>query len=195
MNDGTKIIVITGKQGSGKSTLAAAIEREVMRSKDRTTSAVVIKFAEPLYTLQKVIYDHITAYYDLKGLEPGEKDRPLLQWLGTEWGQGRYGATVWADVWKSRVSALVVGVAITDDLRFPHELATAASVGAIKIRLTADEETRASRIGKNFSGTSHPSETALDGVSDAAFDFVFSSDKMSVEEIMTELRTKGVFDV
>jgi hypothetical protein len=181
-----KVICITGKMGSGKTTLANAIMREF-----RGASAV-IKFADPLYGIQKVIYDYITAYYDMPGLEKGAKDRKLLQFLGTEWGQERFGPTIWADVWKRRIERLEIGITLNDDLRFPHELTAAQQIGAITIRLECPENIRAARIGKNFGGTMHPSETALDGVSNNAFTFVFDTAEQKVDEIIAELRRSGV---
>lgn len=186
-----RLIVISGPQGSGKSTLSSALEREFMAR--GLGAAVTIKFADPLYGLQKVVHDYVRMYCDLPGLAPGEtKDRTLLQFLGSEWGQARFGSDVWVRVWKSTIARLEVGLVLNDDLRFPHELVAAKELGAITIRLRCDDVVRMERLGLNYGGSSHISERALEGTPDSEFDFVFDSGAQDVTSIVQQLVARGV---
>ncbi len=189
----SSLIVICGPQGSGKSTLAEALVKEYMGA-HKIGAAGVVKLADPLYDLQRVVYDYLRLYQGFSPLEKGAKDRRLLQVLGTEWGKEVFGPDVWIKCWERQLQQLQLGLIVTDDCRFPEELAAAKRAGALTVRLKCDAEKRAERIGSNFGGTSHRSETAMDAIPDSDFDLCFDSGRMDVPAIVAQIVAReGVF--
>ncbi len=144
-----KIIIISGKQGSGKTTLAEALKKAL-------GPCVHMKFADPLYDMHNFIRSQLTKYK----IEMPIKDRRLLQWLGTEYVRS-LDENAWAKIARQRADFFINGGSnvVIDDCRFLNELEIFPD--AIKIRLECPQEVRAGRA-ESYSGTEHPSETALD---------------------------------
>ncbi len=167
------IILLSGRQGAGKSTHARAIVDEL------THQGYVVfpmKFAATLYE----IHDEVRRILREKGIDELKGiDGPLLQLLGTEWGRKTRGENIWvnaakADVDKFTFKVNTAGkkpVFVFDDCRFPNEL-SAWGDKSFRIRLEAPEDIRMVRAEKWRDNTEHPSETSLDGISDALFNLV-----------------------
>lgn len=123
-----KIVSFFGPQGAGKSEAAKAVA--TMPGWHR------ISFADPLYAMMSALLG--TDARSLPKHEPqdalcGKTLRYALQRLGTEYGRGMLGDTIWTDALARRVAELrdagAVGVVI-DDLRFANEYALLRSMGA-----------------------------------------------------------------
>jgi hypothetical protein len=114
-----KILSFYGPQRAGKSESAKAVA--ALPGWHR------VSFAGPLYAMMSTLLG--TEARDLPKHEPldalcGRTLRQALQSLGTEWGRGMIGDTIWLEVMVRRVEELrkdgAVGVVI-DDLRFANE--------------------------------------------------------------------------
>jgi Cdc6-like AAA superfamily ATPase len=151
-----KNVYICGKAGSGKTVTA-----QFLRDQYKYRTA---KFAFPVY---QIGYN----YFDMK-----EKDRALLQLVGTE--AGRYGVN--NDLWVNRLleDIQIVNLVcdmkkierpqfVLDDCRFPNEHRALQAAGWVGINLSVTEENRILRL-KGRDGTAqietlnHYSETACD---------------------------------
>lgn len=175
-----RIIVIARPQGSGKTTLANKLIEGVQ-------AGIVYKFARPIYR----IHNDICRELDMP-VDGRQKDRELLQFLGTFIKQKTANPQYFSKRWELGVSAEPTrATLVADDLRFPDELAAAKRVGAICVRLYCPESIRQERIGSNFGGAAHESETALEKTPDSEFDFVFWTGNMS-PAAMAEMILTGV---
>jgi hypothetical protein len=163
--------------GSGKST---AIEF-LKDFRPHKTGFANVKFAEPLYHMQEMIYRRIAAVH----LRPQDfvKDRKLLQWLGTEWGRGTISDTIWVDLWRAKVAEVTeywtrngMDTWVTcDDVRFDNEAEAVKALGGYIIKLTSSRNLE--RITTNTGIKAHASEA---GISANLVDFeVENSDSVS----------------
>lgn len=96
---------------------------------------VRVSFAQPLYDCQTYIQNRC-------GL-PMEKDRKLLQWLGTEWGREK-DPNIWVNIALDKIRSLRhqnpnVNIYITD-LRFPNEFDAIRKAGGITVRILRPEK-------------------------------------------------------
>lgn len=161
-----KIVLLSGQQGSGKSTLQNLLIKNSGRA--RFTSAISINFADALYRLHNVLLETANTEF---GLPITEKDRVLLQVLGTEWGRRVYGDKVWInivktkldEIFKSDVEKFEKTLVIIADCRFRNEFE--AFPEALRVRLFAPLEERKTRAHSWGDTVNHPSETDLDGYS------------------------------
>lgn len=154
-----KIIAFSGLMHSGKTTCADILENHLAMS---IYYPKIIKFADPLYDIQKYIYDRT-------GLEkPQIKDRQLLQYLGTEWGRSK-DENLWVNIWRREARSWRfkssglhddVHVVICDDLRFENEAKQVREMGGAIINVVAPENIRRERNPQTFN-TSHSSEKPL----------------------------------
>lgn len=154
------IIAFSGLMHSGKTTCADILETDLAMS---VYYPKIIKFAQPLYDMQKYIYERT-------GLEqPKAKDRELLQYLGTEWGRKK-DTDLWINLWREAVRTYRfksislhddVHVVVCDDLRFVNEARQVKALGGIIINVVAPEEIRHERNPAAFLNTGHKSEQAL----------------------------------
>lgn len=174
-----KLIGFTGKMGSGKSTA-------IQHLKDKYT-VCNIKFAQPLYDIQEYAYRRIHDVYT----RPADfvKDRKLLQFLGTEWGRGMVGDTVWVDLWKKEISnrgqynsLFEVDELITcDDIRFDNEAEAIKALGGILVRIESDKANQ--RIDTTSGIVNHPSEQ---GISEKYIDFTIENND-SIKEFEAQI--------
>lgn len=194
-----KILLISGKQGSGKDTLANQLIHHFQHHGN--VNAQTFKFAEVIYK----IHDFALNYMEALGFKiTEEKDGPLLQYLGTEWGRKRFGHDVWVrtamrriDSWqKEQEKILEVDetLAIITDCRFTNELE--GFPDAYKIRLECAEEIRKERRGFTWrDNVNHPSEVDLDWCVEAGkFDLVIDTGVVTVSGMLTraqELLSRG----
>lgn len=149
------IIAFSGSMGSGKST---AIERLTEIHKGRVSN---VKFAQPLYDMQEMIYRRIQDVY--KRPEDFKKDRKLLQWLGTEWGRDTISENLWVSLWKSAAQELHFGfkniLIVCDDVRFDNEGQTIKNLGGKIIRINCDRTDL--RIDTKSGIANHKSEAGI----------------------------------
>lgn len=128
-----KILAFYGPQGAGKSESAKAVASLPRWHR--------VSFAGPLYTMMSALlgtdarslpkHDHLDALC-------GKTLRHALQTLGTEWGRGMIGDTVWLEALARRVESHrdsgSAGVVI-DDLRFANEYGLLRAMGAKIVRV------------------------------------------------------------
>jgi hypothetical protein len=130
----------------------------------------ITKFADPIYTLQGLIYKEMGLT-----LPPDGKDRTLLQLLGTEWGR-HMDPDLWVNKWEKNLNEVLNGptphthaatqnVVVTDqnvvvtDMRFPNELRALKRLGFRIIYVWAKEEIRMARGAKSL--PNHESERLM----------------------------------
>lgn len=152
------VVLISGKQGSGKSTIATRLQY------DPDIRGSIQKFARPLYEL----HDLILSYLKKEGIQRPEKDRALLQIIGTEYGRNNIHIDVWAQIalnFATAFTSKVGGYLIFDDLRFENEMDlfknSPISDKCFFIRLNCPEDIRRQRT-EFFCNPNHPSEVGLD---------------------------------
>lgn len=175
------IIVISGKQGAGKSTFAEALMKALEARQPR-----VYKFADILYELHNIIRDYMRAL----GVVRPDKDGPLLQLLGTEWGRNTIDTDIWPNILITRVERDKPQTVFIDDCRFENEFdAMRNRYGnqSIMIRLECPEDIRKKRCPAWRPNTEHPSETGLDKyAAEGRFDIYFETDKQKVPECVDQ---------
>lgn len=123
----TQLIALCGKAGSGKSTASNHLVSKGWK---------LVKFAAPLKNMLRTLYEdagltplQIEARIegDLKELpDPllmGCSPRHAMITLGSGWGRGDIGHSLWTGLWFQRVSNLMKAGynVVVDDLRFPNE--------------------------------------------------------------------------
>lgn len=171
-----KIIAFTGKMGSGKSTAINELKKLVGQTAN-------VKFAQPLYDIQEMIYRRISGAYERP--EGFIKDRILLQWLGTNWGRDTISPTLWVDLWKHQVSLVQelqqnVKVITCDDVRFDNEAEMVKSQGGIVVQITRKDANPDGGTGIK----AHASEA---GISKNLIDFTIEND-YGVKELSMMLK-------
>jgi hypothetical protein len=197
----TKIILISAKQGGGKSTLSAEIRKlfsDQMMEGPWNWMSVEMIFAGAIYEM----HDYCRKYLTDCGIEvSSQKDGDLLQFLGTEWGRGKYGPDIWVDILRAKIQETIHHAEKTGvnkllicipDCRFKNELEVWP--GAYRVRLECPEEIRRERCSMWRKNTAHASETDLDD-SLHKFDLVLRSDKVSAldlaRKVLFELALAG----
>ena len=151
-----RIIAFTGPMGSGKSTAMELLKTELGHL---GLSAQVLKFAGPLYEMQKEVYR-------VAGLpNPKEKDRKLLQWLGTEWGRS-IDENLWVNNFTTRIN-YDFNTTLTDDCRFINEVNTVKSHDGVIVKMLGPQRTE-------LINTSHQSEK---GIPDELVDYSIRNDQ------------------
>lgn len=151
------VIGLVGKQGAGKTAV-----KDVLLS--RIPDSYGEKFAGPIYGM----HDAIKSIADVCDIPMPDKDRKLLQWIGTEWGRNTYGDDVWVKAFLANLDILeaVASCVVVDDVRFPNEAEAIENIGGILIKIDVSEEVRKKRIGDTWKSPLHSSETALDSKND-----------------------------
>ena len=164
----TQILAVSGLMHSGKTSVVSMIQELLeeknywnrQRSNQQTYQPKLIKFAQPLYDMQEYIYKRA-------GIELKNKDRGLLQYLGTQWGRS-IDENLWVDLWRQEVRSHLfksanhtTQIVLCDDLRFDNEAKQILDLGGKIIWVEADESTRRERSPSTFSGTNHISESGI----------------------------------
>ena len=175
------IVAFTGGMGVGKSTAINQLNQLI------NGKTLNIKFAQPLYDMQEMIYGLISGVH-----APPEgfvKDRKLLQWLGTDWGRDTISESLWVDLWKQEVKRkefMENPKAITcDDCRFPNEADAVHAEGGFVIKII-----RSSANPEGGTGiAAHKSEV---GLNEKYVDFVIVNDN-TVESLRNQL--KGILEL
>lgn len=122
------IISFIGSMGSGKTTCMNIVREEIGSLFTKN-----VKFAQPLYDIQEMIYNRINMDVN------GEKDRLLLQLLGTDWGRTK-DKDLWINLWKKDVrKAFMNGLLVfNDDCRFMNEFDAIKEMGGLIIKVVGD---------------------------------------------------------
>lgn len=171
------LIGLSGKMGVGKSTALNILKDDFF-----PLNVQVVKFAQPLYDMQEMIYRRISAVHP----RPSAfiKDRVLLQWLGTDWGRGMISEDIWVDLWKHEALTLLNkgAIVVCDDVRYDNEAELIKNLGGFTIQLTSN--TTDSRIDTSSGIVNHKSEAGIDS---RLVDRVISNDG-TVEQLRNSLR-------
>lgn len=145
------LIGLTGKMGVGKTTALAILS-------SYTENFNNVKFAQPLYDIQEFIYSRISSAYD----RPPDfnKDRKLLQFIGSDWGREVIDKDLWIKIWKKTVSQLPNNSIITcDDVRYNNEAEAVRSMGGNVIEILSSKAS--SRISTTNGFFNHMSEQGI----------------------------------
>ena len=115
---------LCGKMRAGKDSCAEYLQGKY--------GGVVLKFATPLYDMQKAVYE-------IAGL-PERKDRSLLQFLGTNWGRS-IDTNIWVNVMAKKIDSLPETTNIfLSDLRFSNEEQMLREKGLTIIKVQVDDK-------------------------------------------------------
>jgi energy-coupling factor transporter ATP-binding protein EcfA2 len=142
------IIGLAGPKGVGKSTLASKLTELLPNS-------TVLPFAAPLKAMAEAFYRSMglpeeevlrRVYGDRKEMRDylGERlvtPRQVMQTLGTEWGRGTIGKTIWTGIWldRARSETSIGRSVIVDDVRFEDEVEAVQLLGGRVFDLYAPE--------------------------------------------------------
>ena len=148
-------IAFAAKQRSGKDAAAEFILK--------FNKGSIRKFADPLYDLMYMIQDRL-------GL-PKEKDRLLLQVLGTDWGRQKnpniWLDTLFNDIEKDKNTREAI---IITDARFVNEFEACKKHGFILVKISATDEVR---LARGADTRHHASEVDIDEYT--AYDYVIEN--------------------
>lgn len=125
------VVAFTGTAGAGKSTAADyLVERGYTR----------VKFAGPLKAMCRAIgLTHEQIEGDAKEtpseLLCGKSPRQFMQLIGTDFGRNLIGEDLWINLWRNAANDVLVtgGRVVSDDCRFPNEVAAVASLDGVVI--------------------------------------------------------------
>lgn len=183
----TEIVLISGKMGAGKSTLS----RELHSRANNKWAIHQLIFAEAIYELHNLVRSQMQTW---NIPVPTEKDRRLLQLLGTDWGRTVLGENVWVDVVMEKIikikeTSRLVGnkdtLIVISDCRYRNEFD--AFPEALRVRLACKEEVRKTRAESWRETKTHPSEIDLDEyAAKEKFDLYIDTRTIGVQG-MTEL--------
>lgn len=152
------LIGFTGQMGVGKST-AIQLLRSLMHN--RNLDIHLVKFAQPLYDIQELVYKRIDSVYDRP--ENFVKDRKLLQWLGTDWGRDTISQSLWIDIWEAEVKRVwgcnPMMLVVCDDVRFDNEASIFKSLGGKIIKLESNRNVE--RVDTKAGIANHKSEAGV----------------------------------
>ena len=155
----TMRLAFSGKMRSGKGEAM-----EYLNDKYFGNSAIQMNFADPLYELSGIIQNYCGV--------PVEKDRMLLQFLGTEYGR-THNPNMWINrlfgdmECKHKYNTVMIG-----DARFTNELDACKSRNIPIIYLVAEDAVRLSR-GATWDKMHHASENDMDFYSN--YDFIIEN--------------------
>jgi len=188
------LIMVSGKQGAGKSTLCDNLGKALA---DRGYQIVRTRFAGPLYEMHDAVLKIARRY----GIMTKDKDGPLLQLIGTEWGRKTVSEDVWVNCMRTTYAHYqklfhhLPLVMLVEDLRFINEFE--AFPDAIRIRLSCPKGIRYLRTNSWRENDLHPSEVDLDEHETTnKFDLTLSTALHSLEttlaSTMEYLRERGL---
>lgn len=147
------LIALTGPMRCGKSTAT-----KYLKYKLESIGYIVKinKFAQTLYDLQSLIYNRL-------GKTLADKDRVLLQLLGTNWGRNTIDQNIWVNSWKRDLNIIRQStsnekklIVICDDLRFDNEAEAVRFLGGSVVKLLGEQ-----RSGETLTNVSHESELGI----------------------------------
>lgn len=143
---------------SGKTEATKTLMELLEQSKTFKYSVKLIKFAQPLYDIQKLVYERIHKPEPIK-------DRKLLQYIGTNWGR-TIDEDLWVNIWRIETRSHLNKqglntrmVVVCDDCRFANEAKQIIELGGQIIDVECDREVRQSR--GQLINESHASENGI----------------------------------
>ncbi|HEX8742814.1 MAG TPA: hypothetical protein VF712_06755 [Thermoleophilaceae bacterium] len=154
---------VVGLTGSGKSTTTELLKRSLAR---RGLSVSVVKLADPLYRLQRAVYETAGV-----AIRPGDQDQVLMEALATQ--LRRISPTALVDDFMRRLEGTAADVVLNDDLRDTFvDYPALRAAGFRVVRVTAPEDVRLDRLGQradltvvaNSATTAHIDEIEPDAV-------------------------------
>jgi hypothetical protein len=151
------LLAITGGFGSGKSEVV-----NIIKNIHGANKVANIKFAQPLYDLQKIIQEYLEI--------PRCKDRNLLQLLGTEWGRNK-NPDIWINYFIKSIEKYkdFYDVLICDDLRYQNEFKALKEKGFIFVKINRPIKDRLVYLGEG--NDSHSSELDLLNLPEENYDY------------------------
>lgn len=153
-------LAFSGKMRSGKGEAMRYLNEKYFGD-----SAKIINFADPLYELCAMI-QHYCGF-------PIEKDRDLLQYIGTNYGR-KYNPNVWIErLFKDMDAKYSFNTVMVGDARFINEMDACRIHGIPVIKIQASDEIRLSR-GADPDKLNHASELDMDIYKD--YDFIVVND-------------------
>jgi phosphomevalonate kinase len=188
----TKIILISGKQGSGKTTLRENLVKYFEAKGNIVKYMKLAKYIyEVFYAIKKTLQTNGHFEYDPVKLD--QFDGELLQYIGTEYAQRKWGKTIWVDNLCQNILDIVIPreYIIIDDCRFKHEISTIKEklnnekMKIVTIRLEAPEQIRKVRAEKWRENISHPSEIDLNDYTE--FDLTLYTENMDQWQSLKEV--------
>jgi len=124
------LIGFVGAMRSGKDTAA---DRLVA-----TVGGTIVKLAAPLYECQRAIHDVLGLAAD----DPlRERDRLLLQVLGTQYGRVQFGPDIWVETLLKRIAG-IEGNVFCSDVRFLNEARRMQAAGFTLVGLRRSDKAR-----------------------------------------------------
>lgn len=160
-------IAFIGPMRAGKDTAAEMCQRQY--------GGENMKFAQPLYDMQDYIYRR-------SHLPQGNKDRLLLQWLGTDWGRSM-DPNIWVNIFLKDLESKEGNIYVTD-CRFKNEVHLLRENGfkLLKVNRPLEE-----RIKAGASLMTHASEMDLQDFTDYDGSIDNSSDLATFNEKVLEI--------
>ncbi len=157
-------IMLFGKYGSGKNLFLSLAKTKFPEEKFQER-----KFAEPIYKLADLLYEHLRYEFLSREVPTTGKDGKLLQFLGSHFKE-----VLGEDLWsKMFFDVSCTSNHIITDGRFPLEFGLAKGKGYTTVRIHRQYELRLNNKGNR--DDNHISETAMDGVPDSAFDYTINN--------------------
>jgi hypothetical protein len=163
-------LAFSGKMRSGKEEAMKYLNEKYFNN-----SAFVINFADPLYTLCKTIQTYCGF--------PVEKDRGLLQYIGTDYGRAK-NPNVWINKLFGDIECYHFDKTVMiGDARFTNEMDACKERNIPVIKIQASDEVRLSR-GADYDKLNHASELDMDTYE--RYDFIIENNG-TLEEFHTKL--------
>lgn len=118
-----------------------------------------------------LLINFLKSDWEGKGVNPN-KDRKLLQFLGTEWGRKTIDNDLWVDLMEERLARLSTNdlTCICTDCRFPNEWDVLKKFGCDFYKVVRLER---ERVASGATNLTHESETSLDHIPDNEYKKVF----------------------
>lgn len=150
-------VAFCGKMGAGKTASTLAALGLLKAIYGDSAAGFVIKFAQPIYAT-------------VRAFHRGEKPRVFMQRLG-DLARREFGDDIMEKIFEENFAGLVTQelpsrqekyiLIMSDDCRFIKEWELLKNLGFTIIKVEADDEIRAKRIGETFTNVKHRSETEL----------------------------------